>query len=171
LRTRPAAGVGAAAHPAYREVGWRSKEDNVAYINACRLERRPEIQDRIGYLTRQEERLIAEKRQRIEQRLWAIHEANIQDLFEIYEQPKTTKDREIETDQNGQRRVERKERPRLVSELSPDIAKLIEDVTPVGHRKGLLADIAANQQQLALDGGLRREGAVAGLCTNDRQKN
>jgi hypothetical protein len=108
LRTRPAAGVGAAAHPAYREVGWRSKEDNVAYINACRLERRPEIQDRIGYLTRQEERLIAEKRQRIEQRLWAIHEANIQDLFEIYEQPKTTKDDEIETDQNGQMRVERK---------------------------------------------------------------
>jgi hypothetical protein len=125
----PAARVGAAAHPAYREVGWRSKEDNVAYINACRLERRPEIQDRIGYLTRQEERLIAEKRQRIEEQLWAIHEANIQDLFEIYEQPKTTKDGKIETDQNGQMRVERKERPRAISELSPDIAKLIEDVT------------------------------------------
>jgi hypothetical protein len=28
-----------------------------------------------------------------------------------------------------QMRVERKERPRLISELSPDIAKLIEDVT------------------------------------------
>ena len=89
---------------------------------------RPEIKDRIGYLTRQDEELIAEKRHRIEETLWAIHEANVQDLFETYEQPKTTKDGEIETDQNGQMRVERRERPRLISELSPDIAKLIEDV-------------------------------------------
>ena len=69
---------------AYREVGWGSREDNVAYINSCRLERRPEIRDRIGYLTRQAEELIAEKRQRIEERLWAIHEAKIQDFFETY---------------------------------------------------------------------------------------
>src|SRR6516162_9998979 len=69
---------------AYREVGWGSREDDVAYINACRLERRPEIRDRIGYLTRQEEDLISEKRRRIEEQLWAIHEANIQDFFETY---------------------------------------------------------------------------------------
>src|SRR5262252_1327181 len=43
---------------AYREVGWGSREDDVAYINACRLERRSEIRDRIAYLTRQEEDLI-----------------------------------------------------------------------------------------------------------------
>jgi hypothetical protein len=36
---------------AYREVGWQSRTDNAAYINACRLERRPEIRDRIAYLT------------------------------------------------------------------------------------------------------------------------
>ena len=65
--------------PAYREVGWHSKRDDDAYANACRLERRSEIRDRISYLTRQAEELIAEKRQRIEERLWAIHEANIQD--------------------------------------------------------------------------------------------
>jgi hypothetical protein len=114
---------------AYREVGWGSREDDVAYINACRLERRPEIQDRIGYLTRQEEDLVVEKRRRIEEQLWAIHEANIQDLFEICEQPKATKDGEIETDQNGQMRLERKERPRLISDLAPEVAQLIEDVT------------------------------------------
>jgi hypothetical protein len=64
---------------AYREAGWHSKKDDVAYANACRLERRPEIQDRIAYLTRQEEELVVEKRRRIEEQLWAIHEANIQD--------------------------------------------------------------------------------------------
>ena len=42
---------------------------------------------------------------------------------------KPHKDGEIETDQNGQMRDERKERPRLISDLAPDIAKLIEDVT------------------------------------------
>src|SRR6516225_5303690 len=67
--------------PAYREVDWHSKRDDHAYANACRLERRSEIRDRIAYLTRQAEELIAEKRQRIEERLWAIHEANIQDFF------------------------------------------------------------------------------------------
>src|SRR6516164_2090289 len=66
---------------AYREVGWQSRTDNAAYINACRLERRPEIRDRIAYLTRQAEELIAEKRQRIEEQLWAICGGNIQDLF------------------------------------------------------------------------------------------
>jgi hypothetical protein len=67
--------------PAYREAGWETSDDDNAYSNGCRLERRPEIRDRIAYLTRQAEELIAEKRQRIEERLWAIHEANIADFF------------------------------------------------------------------------------------------
>lgn len=106
---------------AYREVGWRSKEHNVAYINACRLERRPEIQDRIGYLTRQDEHLVVEKRRRIEEQLWAIHEANIQDLYETYESAKTNKDGQLEVDADGNVLTVRKERPRLISELSPDL--------------------------------------------------
>lgn len=71
---------------------WHSQKDDVAYANACRLERRPGIKDRIEYLSKQQEDLIAEKRQRIEERLWAIHEANIQDLFELAERAKTNKD-------------------------------------------------------------------------------
>jgi hypothetical protein len=105
------------------------REDDVAYINACRLERRPEIQDRIGYLTRQEEELVVEKRRRIEETLWAIHEANIGDLWETYEVAKVGKDGKAETDEAGNMLMVKKERPRLISELSPDIAKLIEDVT------------------------------------------
>jgi len=35
----------------------------------------------------------------------------------------------LKTGENGVIRTERKERPRLISELLPDIAKLIEDVT------------------------------------------
>ena len=62
---------------AYREAGWNTSDDNDAYSHACRLERRPGVRERIEYLSRQAEELIAEKRQRIEAQLWAIHEADI----------------------------------------------------------------------------------------------
>ena len=122
-------GVGAAAHSAYREVGWRSKRDDVAYINACRLERRPEILDRIAYVTRQEEDLIVEKRRRIEEQLWAVLEANIKDYFETYDVAKTNKEGDVETDETGKMLTERKQRAKLLSDLPDEIAKLIEGVT------------------------------------------
>jgi Terminase small subunit len=113
---------------AYREVGWRSNRDDVAYINACRLERRPEIQDRIDYLTRQEEELVVEKRRRIEEQLWAVLEANIKDYFETYEVAKTNKEGNVETDETGKMITVRKQRAKLLSDLPDEIAKLIENV-------------------------------------------
>jgi hypothetical protein len=113
---------------AYREVGWGSREDDVAYINACRLERRSEIRDRIAYLTRQEEDLVVEKRRRIEEQLWAIHEADIGDCFETYEAAKVGKDGKLETDGDGKMLTVRKQRPRLLSDVPPDLRKAIEHV-------------------------------------------
>jgi hypothetical protein len=113
---------------AYREVGWRSKRDDVAYINACRLERRPEIRDRIAFLTQQEEELVVEKRRRIEEQLWAIHEADIGDCFETYEAAKVGKDGKLETDEVGKMLTVRRQRPRLLSDLPPDLRKAIEHV-------------------------------------------
>ena len=114
---------------AYRESGWRSRENDVAYNNACRLERRTEIRDRIAYLTRQEEDLINEKRQRIEERLWAMHEPNLQDYFEQYDEPVTDKQGNKIIDERGSFKRRRRERPRLLTELPPDLAALVEDVT------------------------------------------
>jgi terminase small subunit-like protein len=114
--------------PAYREVGWGSREDDVAYINACRLERRPEIQDRIAFLTRQEEELVVEKRRRIEEQLWAIHEADIGDFFETVEVAKSDRDGKLETDETGKMLTVKKQRPRLLSDLPPDLRKTIEHV-------------------------------------------
>jgi hypothetical protein len=113
---------------AYREVGWGSREDDVAYINACRLERRPEIRDRIAYLTRQEEDLVVEKRRRIEEQLWAIHEADIGDFFETVEVAKGDKDSKAATDETGKMLTVKKQRPRLLSDLPPDLRKAIEHV-------------------------------------------
>jgi hypothetical protein len=78
--------------PAYREAGWETSDDDDAYSNACRLERRPGVRERIEYLSHQEEELIAEKRRRIEGQLWAIHEADIGDFFETVEVAKSDKD-------------------------------------------------------------------------------
>ena len=70
---------------AYREAGWETGDDKNAYSNACRLERRTGVRERIEYLSRQAEDLIAEKRRRIEEMLWSMHEADIGDYFETYE--------------------------------------------------------------------------------------
>ena len=118
---------------AYREVGWGSKEDNAAYINGCRLERRSEIRDRIAYLTRQAEDRIADKRARIEEFLWSVHEADLGDYFETYQA--------IERDHNGRPvpinpddpnsalSTEVRERPKLLGDLPHETAKLIADIT------------------------------------------
>ena len=74
---------------------------------------------------------------RIEERLWAIHEANIQDLFEVAERAKTNKDGNIETDENGGMLTVREERPRLISDLAPEVAQLIEDVTVDGRGRSI----------------------------------
>jgi hypothetical protein len=124
---------------AYREVGWHSKKDDNAYANACRLERRPGIRDRIAYLTRQAEDRIAEKRARIEERLWAIHEADLADYFETYQA--------IERDHNGRPvpinpddpnsalSTQTRVRPRLLTDLppiSPSSLKMFRLTTAVG---------------------------------------
>ena len=122
--------------PAYREAGWETSHDDDAYSNGCRLERRPEIRDRIAYLTRAEEDLILEKRRRIEEKLWAIHEANIQDFFTTEDQinpPETTNNPAEIANNPDQQKVAVSPRarvvPRPLTELDPETAKLIEDVT------------------------------------------
>jgi hypothetical protein len=101
------------------------------------LERRPEIRDRIGHLIRQDETLIAEKRRRIEEQLWAFAGANIQDFFETHEvvqrdhtgQPLTElKRNEITAKMETALSLEKRVRPKLLTDLPPDLAKLIEDV-------------------------------------------
>jgi hypothetical protein len=89
---------------------------------------RPEIQDRIGYLTRQDEELIAEKRRRIEETLWSMHEADIGEFFETYETAKTDKNGSIETDENGKMLTVERERPRRLSNIPAEMRRNIEKV-------------------------------------------
>jgi hypothetical protein len=61
--------------------------------------------------------------------LWAILEGNIQDLFEQYQTPKTDKNGQIETDEKGSVLLETRERPRRLTDLTPETARLIEHLT------------------------------------------
>ena len=70
---------------AYRQSGHKSESDHAAAGNASRLERRHDISDRIAYLSRQEEEILRIKRERIEEFLWTVHEANVADMWEMIE--------------------------------------------------------------------------------------
>ena len=80
------------------------------------LERRPGIRERIEYLSHQAEELIAEKRRRIEEALWSMHEADIGHYFET-------------VDIDGKTI----ERPKRLSDLPPEISKNIEKITMVAN--------------------------------------
>ena len=124
---------------AYREAGWETSDDDDAYSNACRLERRPGVRERIEYLSHQEEELIAEKRRRIEERLWAIHEANVKSFWEPYDELQDEKTGTF--DENGiekiQTKVTPRERPRRISDLPDEVAQLIKDVTVDGRGRSI----------------------------------
>jgi hypothetical protein len=127
---------------AYREVGWQTKDDKDVYSNACALERRSQIRDRIAYLVRQAEERLIEKRMRIEEQLWAIANGNIADFYETYEtvqrdhtgQPMSElKRNEITGEMESALSLEKRVRPKLLCDLSPEQAKLIEELKPDGR--------------------------------------
>jgi hypothetical protein len=117
---------------AYREAGWETSGDDDAYSNACRLERRPGVRERIEYLSHQDEELIAEKRRRIEGQLWAIHEADIGEYFESYEIDGKTI-----------------EQPKRLKDLPPEVRKNIEKITIDARGRAvpqLYSKLAASQE-------------------------
>jgi hypothetical protein len=113
---------------AFRKAGNTAKNDHVADTNSFRLERKRGVRERIEYLARQAEERIAEKRAAHEEQLWAIHEADIGDFFETVEVVKSDKDGKAATDGTGKMLTVRKQRPRLLSDLSEDVRKTIESV-------------------------------------------
>jgi len=114
---------------AFRKIGNYAANDKIAHNNASRLENKPGVKDRIDYLTKQAEERIIEKRRRLEERLWGLHESNIQDFFETYDTVKRDHTGQPEHDENGALSVETRMRPKLLADLPPELAALIEDIT------------------------------------------
>ena len=144
---------------AFRKLGNYAANDKIAHNNASRLENKPSVKDRINYLTKQAEERIAEKRARIEKRLWSIHEANIQDFFTTEDDLNPTEGSnpaEISNKPDHQKvAVSRRVRvvPRPLTELDPETAKLIEDVTVDSRGRlvpKLYSKLAANKELRAM---------------------
>ncbi len=95
---------------AFREAGNIAKNDRVADRNSFRLERKPGVSERIGYLTRQVQDRIAEKSAALEEQLWSVVKADIGAFWETYEVAKTGTDGKLATDQNGKMLTVRKQR-------------------------------------------------------------
>jgi hypothetical protein len=138
---------------ALREAGMRAVKNHDAVSNATRLERRQDVRDRIAFLVRQEEEVLAEKRKRVDEMLWAIHEANIADFFEKYSTVKRDHTGQPERTDEGALSTEVRERPKLLGNLSPETARLVEDV--VVDSKGrlipkLYSKLQANKELRAM---------------------
>jgi hypothetical protein len=120
---------------ALREAGMRAVKNHDAVSNATRLERRQDVRDRIAFLVRQEEEVLAEKRKRIEEMLWAIHEADITDFFETYSTVKRDHTGQPETTDGGALLTETRMRPKLLTDLppiSPSSLKMFRLTTAAG---------------------------------------
>jgi len=99
-----------------------------AYQWAWKIEKNRAIADRIAYLTRQAEERTIEKRQRIEEQLWAVHEADIGDYFESYDAPARDHEGKIIEGEQIKR-----QRPKLLEDITPDRRKLIDELVPDGR--------------------------------------
>jgi type II secretory pathway component GspD/PulD (secretin) len=96
--------------------------------NASRLEARRAVAQRIAYLSRQDEAALADKRRRLEEFLWLVHEANPAELWEIAERVKTDEDGNEILDDDGKPVVVRYQRARFLAELPEDVARIVEGV-------------------------------------------
>ena len=133
---------------AWRKCGHDVAVDKHAHNHASDLERKPAVRDRIDYLTKQAEQIIAAKRARLEEQLWSIHEADIGQYFESYDAP--GRDHEGRPTTENMPRM----RPKLLSDLDPEIRKNIEDLVPDGRGRlipKLYSKIQANKELRAMN--------------------
>ena len=114
---------------AYRQSGHKSESDHAAAGNASRLERRQDISERIAYLSRQEEEVLRIKRERIEEFLWTVHEANVADMWEMVEVAKSDHKGNPVINEDGSVVTKWVQRPRSINEMPEDVQRAVESIS------------------------------------------
>lgn len=114
---------------AYRQSGLTSTTDHAAAGNASRLERRPDIAERIAYLSRSDESLLQAKRERLEEMLWLIHESNVAEMWETVEVEKYDRKGNPVVDKDGQPVMKKVQRPRSIDQMPEDVQRAVEAIT------------------------------------------
>jgi hypothetical protein len=116
-------------YKAYQDA-FGTKSTASAQAGAYALERRHKaVADRIAYLMRQDADQLVAKRQRLEENLWQLHEADIGDLFEHAEMPRRNRNGEPILDKHGQPVMRKAWRVRDLDSLPPELRQAIETIT------------------------------------------
>jgi Terminase small subunit len=114
---------------AYRQAGWNSESNHAAAGNASRLERRQDIAERIAYLSRQEDEILRIKRERIEEFLWTVHEANVADMWEMVEVEKRDHKGNPIINEDGSVVMKWVQRPKSINEMPEDVQRAVESIS------------------------------------------
>jgi hypothetical protein len=150
-------------YKAYRDAFGTEKTAS-ASAGAYALERRHKaVADRIAYLMRQDTDQLRAKRQRLEENLWQLHEADIGDLFEYTEIPRKNRNGEPILDKSGNPVMRKAWRVRDLDSLPPELRQAIETITLDSDGNlttaKLVSKIQANQELRKLLGLDRQQQA------------
>lgn len=110
-----------------------------------KIEALPEVQERIAWLAREDDEILREKRRRIEERQWLIHDADIAQFYTVEEVPELTpelgEDGKPKLDANGKPIlvpaldkknkpvVHKRQRPRVFEDLPPEHRLCVKSLT------------------------------------------
>lgn len=130
-----------------------------------KLENSLKIQDRIAWLTRQEEELLREKRAKLEQFWWTALEADPKEFWELWDEPIY----DSEGEPTGQTR--KAQRLKLFHKIPPELRQLIEGLTYTEKGKPNLKVVQKSQanielrKMLGIDAPARTEMKHSGTVT------
>jgi hypothetical protein len=114
---------------AYRAAGFASLSDQAASSNAAKLEREVQaIVTRIAYMARDMDGLRQEKRERLEERLWLYHDANVADYWETIDVEVRDKKGNVVVGADGKPKMRRITRMKDISQLTPEQQQRLESL-------------------------------------------
>jgi hypothetical protein len=118
-------------------------------VNASKLDARADIQARLAWLTRQDEAVIAAKRERIEAFQWAIHEHDLGEFYETIAKPLMRNGKPV-LDEQGNAVMLVVQRPKTLDQLTPEQRAVVESVTTDAKGNPVLKTYSKTQANAAL---------------------
>jgi hypothetical protein len=158
---------------AYREAGFESKDDHASRGNAAKLERSPQVRDRIAWLCREEEEVLRAKRRKIESWLWLAHDMDVADFYVDAKRVATDAEGNVLVDEKGEPRTYIVQDMRPFSELSADQRNVIQSLKYTEKGKPVLevySKMQANielRKMLGIGAAARDEGDEFSRMTRD----
>jgi len=126
------------------------KQYHAARGNASRLERRKDIQARIAWLSRQQEEILAQKRERLEAWQWAVLEHNPADFYEIAERPLLDAKGTPILDKAGEFIMVKYQRAKFLQDLPAEALKAVEGLQITDSGKVMVKTYSKMQAHDAL---------------------